>query len=284
MKITIVIASLGNDILDRTLFNLLKIEGLQLEIIVILPPNKSLLQKFKSQYLSSQQLSFYCSKTIGQVSQRSFGLNKANGDIVIQMDDDFIEVSKRSLQNVLQILVKIGKGNVVAPVFFDPETNLGYVRRLSGLLYFFNSLLYRILGAKFGANREGQLTCSALAFAIDSEYYSNETQEVQWLPGGFVACWKEDLILYDYFPFKGKAYSEDLIHSIMWTRASKRLFILPRIKVGVLNRRIKSSIKDLYGEFRVKNYIVRINKGCRLRLILWFLLSLIFRLMRKIKL
>ena len=40
-----------------------------------------------------------------------------------------------------------------------------------------------------------------------------EYLQVDWLPGGCVMHKKQNIILYDFYPFEGKAYCEDLIHS-----------------------------------------------------------------------
>ena len=48
---------------------------------------------------------------------------------------------------------------------------------------------------------------------------------VEWLPGGCVAHKKQNLILYNFFPFEGKAFYEDVIQSIHLTKNNVRLLI-----------------------------------------------------------
>jgi hypothetical protein len=52
--------------------------------------------------------------------------------------------------------------------------------------------------------------------------------ESQWLYGGCVLHRKNDLVLENFFPFKGKAYCEDLIHSAVLRNKGIKLFFMPK--------------------------------------------------------
>ena len=75
----------------------------------------------------------------------------------------------------------------------------------------------------WSVKRMGYLTKTGMGYGIDpSKLFSNRPFQVEWLNGGAVMCHVDDLILEDYFPFEGKSYFEDTIHSILW----KKIIIL----------------------------------------------------------
>ena len=49
---------------------------------------------------------------------------------------------------------------------------------------------------------------------------------MQWIPGGCLMHYRNNLYLEDYYPFKGKAYYEDLIHSSILIKRNVKLFII----------------------------------------------------------
>jgi hypothetical protein len=50
-----------------------------------------------------------------------------------------------------------------------------------------------------------------------------EWLDIGWLPGGCVLHRRVNLVLSDYYPFRGKAFAEDLFHSVELTRKGIRL-------------------------------------------------------------
>ena len=71
-----------------------------------------------------------------------------------------------------------------------------------------------------------------------------------WIPGGCVMHHRKNLILENYFPFVGKAYSEDLFHSIELKKKNIELLYHPKAKayLNVDNKKIS------FGDF--KNFIL----------------------------
>jgi len=69
---------------------------------------------------------------------------------------------------------------------------------------------------------------------------------------------KENLILYDYFPNKGKAYCEDLIHSFLLRESGVTLFVATDAKSTTpLNPKL-SFIKELMADYRARRYFVKL--------------------------
>ena len=70
---------------------------------------------------------------------------------------------------------------------------------------------------------------------------------------------KENLITYDFYPYKGKAYSEDIIHSIIMRKKRIKLIRSGRATCKVnLSSGIdtKSILKEFYSVLRIGLHIV----------------------------
>ena len=61
-------------------------------------------------------------------------------------------------------------------------------------------------------------------FGVDPSFMKSDLIETDWLPGGCILHLKNNLVMFDYYPFKGKAFCEDLIHSHFLKKKNK-LFI-----------------------------------------------------------
>lgn len=66
-------------------------------------------------------------------------------------------------------------------------------------------------------------------------------ENVDWLPGGCILHRRENLILESYYPFVGKAFGEDLIHSKKLKEKGIQLFVVPEAKVFI--KKSKQKIK-----------------------------------------
>ena len=276
---SIVIASLGDDRILKTVDMLLKSAGEFIyEIIIVLPP-KTPIKSLQSSLKSSKQVRIVSSEKKGQVSQRSLGLSMANGKFVMQLDDD-VWVGKDVIPNLINILAKKGDKSVVAPICVDMKKKQQIIHRQKGPLEVIRSIFYFLCGAKFGYRREGQLTASALAFWIDINYTESDLVEVDWLPGAIALCHRRDLILNDYFPFEGRAFSEDLIHSYLWRRNGASLYVATQNFVLMEHHLTKRSIAQLHQEFKVKLYLVNLMNGSKIGLCLWYCVSALATLIR----
>ena len=88
--------------------------------------------------------------------------------------------------------------------------------------YFKNTFLYLNLHPK-----PGSISTSSFPVPFFKLKISNKTHydEVNWLPGGVLILRVKDLVMEDYFPFEGKAYCEDLIHSFFLKKKGLKLYI-----------------------------------------------------------
>ena len=87
---------------------------------------------------------------------------------------------------------------------------------LSELNYFKNKFVSKIYNKIKNGNtieQKGAISKSGFETYPDIQIYS-EPFITGWIPGGCVMHYKSNLVLYNFFPFSGKAYCEDLYHSI----------------------------------------------------------------------
>jgi hypothetical protein len=105
----------------------------------------------------------------------------------------------------------------------------------------------------------------------------NTFAESEWLPGGCVMHLKQNLHLTDYYPFIGKAYGEDVIHSILLRKKGLSLYICRNatIKNEGAYEEVFNSYRKLYDylvkTYRYKSFILRLINGSSLRLFFWML-------------
>ena len=93
--------------------------------------------------------------------------------------------------------------------------------------------------------------------------------ESEWLSGGVALCNKADLITYNYYPFAGKAFSEDLIHSILWRQQGCRLWTVLDVS-AMIDVTVESFVwKSVMGRYRAHVYVAQLSGGSVWHTRLW---------------
>jgi hypothetical protein len=99
-----------------------------------------------------------------------------------------------------------------------------------------------------------------------------------WIPGGCVMHLKKNLILSNFFPFQGKAYCEDLFHSIALKNNNIKLYYHTNAKAFLEIDNIKSNLKiftkHLKADFTIRKTLVQQNKLSTSRMFLVYLIKL----------
>ena len=221
LPITVVIATLGAAELKNTIANINQGDEIPEEILICIPDSEADKTYFSSTFKNVHVIKTSCR---GQVAQRAVGLGQVAQPFVLQLDDD-VTLFPNTLKALYQKLLTLGPGNVIAPFFrIKPDGDDG-TKYLNGWKGFFRDCHASLIcGAPFGKKRMGLISSSGIGFGVPMNSGGSRVVESQWLPGGVVMCHKKDLITADYFPFSGKAYSEDLIHSILWRNNGCRLW------------------------------------------------------------
>ena len=274
--LTIVIPSLGDDQLLKTIKIINQGSVVPKEIIVSLPLDK----KNEMEHIQIENVKMIFSSKRGQVFQRSKGFKSVKTNLVMQLDDD-IELDSFAIENMVELIISFGPGYVVGPSFYDIDTGKSLHEFERGVKGFLKSVNAFVFSSLWGENRVGKITNIGSVYGVDSSLFSNkEFLESSWLPGGCVLSHKSDLITEDFFPFSGKAYSEDVIHSLL--RSSKNIRHLVSFKSEAKTGIDESgfSWKEFRSEVEIKMYIVDLLNTSRLRLLIWSYSQMIIKLFR----
>ena len=145
------------------------------------------------------------SPKVGQVAQRVYGFQNVKTPYVLQLDDD-VEISLDTIIKMLEIVRSIDFPLALAPVIDDSSyVKAGslpkFIIGLKNLVYFFSLLPI-----------PGSVAISAFPVPHQKSVLDNVVA-TEWLPGCCVLHSTANLVLDSFFPFSGKAYCEDLIHS-----------------------------------------------------------------------
>ena len=111
---------------------------------------------------------------------------------------------------------------------------------------------------------------SGINFGINKDDYGVEGSEIEvdWQPGGCILHKRENLILDGYFPFSGKAYSEDLMHSFLLRSAGVRLFTCLDSYCYI---NADEGLDSLFHDFRARYHFVKMASLSKSRMILFYI-------------
>ena len=267
LSLSVVIATLGGSVLQNTIAHLNSGDRIPAEILVCIPEAVAV-NKTLPNFENVKLIPTPCR---GQVSQRAYGLKMATQNMVLQIDDDIL-IKPIFLEILLSALIKLGPGNVVAPFFqqLDGTYITKYSNGWRGLLQSIQASF--ICGAPWGLKRMGKLSPAGIGYWFDRTHVGNNPIETEWIPGGCALCYKEDLVLESYFPYIGKAFSEDLIHSVLWRRKGAHLWAVPSSQCMTTVAPVPFDLKQLISDFHAHDYVIGMINGAPWRLRLWFAL------------
>ena len=216
-SVTVVIPTLGGASLSETIERLNIGTHVPAEILVCIPE----VEAFRVKNLSIQNVKLIKTPFYGQVAQRSEGFKKAKGEYVLQLDDDML-LDKHCVENLLYIMAGSKEKVAVAPSMLCVSTGESPYKKPSNkwLLNFY----YWLLNGKSGY-QPGTITRAGTNIGIDLTTSEEKFVEVDWVAGGCIMHRKENLILKNFYPFRGKAYSEDLYHSYYLKQKGVKLLI-----------------------------------------------------------
>jgi glycosyltransferase involved in cell wall biosynthesis len=264
--VSVIIPSLGGD-LSKTLDSLNSGALTPDEIIICLPNKKHLVNNL----LNYTNVSIIYSEIYGQVYQRIFGFKSAKGDYVLQIDDDVV-VSFDCLQELMLSMLNVKRKVSVSPCWFNLDNNkpLHQHKKNSVLM----SLYYWILNGPKGF-KPGEISLSGANFGINPKDIHSKIISVDWQPGGCVLHNKKNILLENYYPYKGKAYSEDLIHSYLLRKSGVSLILnMEAICMTHTNPRLNLS-SEIISDFKAKRYFVKLANLSLLRMVAYYAIYIV---------
>ena len=271
--ISVVIPSIGGD-LCGTLDSINAGSIYPDEIIICLPNDAHSVQD-ASKY---KNLTIIYAQKYGQVYQRVVGFERSKGDYVLQLDDDVI-LENNSIEQLLSCLKEVGGRAAIAPAYFKINTNISLYEKSNSSL--FRRAVYWIANGSSGYE-PGVVSLSGINFGLNFDVKTKNINKSDWLPGGCVLHNKEDLIMDDYFPFKGKAYSEDLLHSFILREQGVDLYVCNKSVVYTKTDGI-GSLQELYKQYKISKYVNSIWGRSLTRLKVYYLIKLMFFLLKKVR-
>ncbi len=201
-NISVVIPTLGSKKLKFTLNSILNSSISVNEIIIVIP--KKFNFNFDLTPFSSLNIVILITIEGGQVFQRIEGFKIAKGNFILQLDDD-IEFNQYFIEELVKTIISLPNSSAVSPLLTNRFNNSVYRTSFNPITRIFYAIFYLDFFLK-----EGSVNSFGKSIGITT---INKIIKVEWLPGGCVLHRKENLILDNYFPFKSKAFMEDLFHS-----------------------------------------------------------------------
>lgn len=214
--VSVVIATLGGESLFKTIERLNRGTVIPSEVIVCIPETESgRLENIKAGNVRVVATSFR-----GQVAQRAYGFKQAEYEYVLQLDDDIL-VREDCIEKLLACMNEI-EDIAIGPKLYDARTReyYSFLTPTSAGRRWYRSLLFWIINGVKGYE-PGQISRCGVGMGVPEQ--PGDWGNLGWLPGGCVLHRKKNLVLYDFYPFTGKAFIEDLFHSIILRKNNIRL-------------------------------------------------------------
>jgi len=273
---TVVMATLGGDTLKSTIEQLNRGSVVATEILVCIPEQEAP----RIANLLFPNVKVIVTKCRGQVAQRAIGFQNASHDVVMQLDDDII-VDENCVACLLQTLIKYRSHVAVAPALLE-RSSAKITRMNDTMLRIFYFLVNGRDGYKMGA-----VSRAGAEFGCDPSLIKEGVLDVEWVPGGCVIYFRENLITENFFPYEGKAYCEDLLHSHYLIKKGVRLKVdfsarCSLENVSTANYGIKEFINSISADYRVRKYFVRLSSRSYLRMHLYYIALVSNYLMKKL--
>jgi glycosyltransferase involved in cell wall biosynthesis len=279
-EISVVIPTLGGEQLFETISSLNSGSLVPLRIMVCIPEHSEL----QASFLDQDNVEIIRTRVRGQVAQRAVGLGMAKTEFVVQLDDD-IRVEHDCLAQLVKSSKRLGPSSVVSPAFIIPLSGESLYR--IDFTSFFKKCYFHFLNGKDGY-RPGTITRAGTTLGIDCSKIESTECESEWLPGGCVLHYLTNVITDNYYPFDGKAFSEDLYFSRLAAMKGLKLYIsrdsrcvvdpMPTIEKQGLGE----FFKGLSGDFRARSLFVKETGRSLPRMYSFYLLHILKYFTRKL--
>jgi hypothetical protein len=268
-ELTVVIPTLGGDCLEKTIKQLNCGTVVPKEVLICIPYEFAI----RIENLSYRNVRIIKTKCRGQVSQRAEGFLQTMSPMVLQLDDD-IQLRSEAVVNLMSALKALGRNNVVGPVYLDTQTEKSIHRVGKGARFFLKNVFYcAFYGARWGSSRMGTFTSAGIGFGVDPVCLKVDKFSTEWLPGGCVLSYRDDLVVDSFFPYIGKAFCEDFIHSHLRVNKGIKHWVIPAAECQIERPESESTRNDMVASINARRYFVNISRRSLTRLRVYELIS-----------
>ena len=262
--LSVVIPTLGGECLKETIEQLNRGSVVPAEILVCIPEREAP----RTAGLDMPNVKVIVTKCRGQVPQRAIGFQSAAYDLVMQLDDD-IHVEPDAVASMHRSLTESGPRAAVAANLIGTSAApfAGMNRKMMRLFYF-------LVNGRDGY-RTGTVSKAGTEISVTADDAGAGAIDVEWMPGGCVMHWRENLIKDNFFPYPGKAYCEDLLHSHLLAEKGISLKLdlgarcffnsFPTASFGPVE-----FIRNLRGDYRARKYFVALSSRSLVRMHLYY--------------
>lgn len=279
VEVSVVIPTLGGNILNDTILHLNAGLIKPIEILICIP------EKFVNNLTidNFDNVKILPTNFMGQVAQRAYGFKNAKSEYVLQLDDDII-LDSNCLKNLIEYLITNNINSAVSPILLF-KNSLTDVYKAKN--YKLIERFYYFLINGFDGFVPGIITKAGTEIGVNQIYITDNSYKVSWLPGGCILHYKKNLIFYNYFPFTGKAYCEDLFHSKIIENLGISMYIIKNTFAYIDDPRIilvsnKNWFLNLIKDYKTRKEFVSIHNFSKIRLIIFYLIILIHYSLNKI--
>jgi len=269
--LSVVIPSLGTKALNNTISSLNSGSIIPDEILISLPS----LEHMNLINISDQNVRLINANCYGQVSQRIYGFKIAQYEYVLQLDDDII-VDIKCIE-ILMDAIKKTKMSAFSPYYINFQNNSAHTKKFHKPIM---AIYYWIMNGRKGYV-PGTIAKAGINFGVNKNDIGKELNqiEVEWQPGGCVLHRSKNLIFNDYFPFSGKAYSEDLIHSFLLKKSGVKMVTLLNAYCIIDE---DFGVDSIVNDFRARNYYTSIASLSKIRMLAYYVSLIISIILKKI--
>ena len=178
--------------------------------------------------------------------------------MVLQLDDDII-VDKKCIEVMCAALSECGSNVAVGPTMLNIGNKSSvYKRQRTPRLI--RRAYYWLMNGSSGYV-PGSIDKSGSAVGVDFNEMATNQVNVEWLPGGCVMHYRDNLVLENFWPLSGKAFYEDVAHSLTLSSRGIRLIIDKRAKCMVdvfpeMHFKFSDFISVLFSDYKARRYVM----------------------------
>jgi len=179
----------------------------------------------------------------------------------MQLDDDLI-LDYLCIESLMNKMLLEGACAVVSPNYISDESRVSVHKEVNRNTVFLKFYYWLINGSN--GYVPGTVSSGGVNFGIDTNVEKRGWYCVDWLAGGCVMHYKDNLVLDSFFPYEGKAYNEDLIHSYLLNQKGCNLFVVDSAvcflgTVRSSDFSIKGFFENLWGDYKSRKYYVKLS-------------------------
>src|SRR6185503_10758841 len=161
-------------------------------------------------------------------------------------------------ERLRESLLRFEPHTAVSPALIDAATGWSVYRKPERRRWV-DRAYYWLLNGRDGF-QPGRILRSGAAVGVDPLRADRDFYDVDWVPGGCVMHHREHLVLENFYPFRGKAYCEDIIHSFHLTSRRIGLRIVSRarcfVSVPVATQTIGGFAREMVADLRARRFFM----------------------------